>query len=167
MKRTLIALLLYTEVISQSFANISDSNFLDIQKTNRSSEYIFESYPNQELISVRVLGAVKNAGLYHVPNDINLSTVIALAGGTTSEADTENIIIANDLKKDQEIMTKKIDLVDSITHHEKDKIVSNDIVFVKSKSSLISADTMKSVSIVSILLSAILTSVLIKEKTAK
>jgi DNA uptake protein ComE-like DNA-binding protein len=167
MKRTLIALLLYTEVISQSFANISDSNFLDIQKTNRSSEYIFESYPNQELISIKVLGAVKHAGLYHVPSDINLSTVIALAGGTTTDADTENIIVANDIKTDQVISSKKIDLVDSITHNEKDKIFSNDIVFVKSKSSLISADTMKSVSIVSILLSAILTSVLIKEKTAK
>ena len=165
MNRKLIALLLYSIIISQSFASISETIFLDNQKTNRSSEYIFESYPNQELISVRVLGAVKNAGLYHVPQDINLSTILALAGGTTNEADTENIIIANDLKSDHENSTRNINLINSIKENNKNPILENDIVFIKNKTSFISPDTMKSVSIISILLSAVLTTVLIKEKT--
>lgn len=166
MRRTTSALLLYVLIISQSFAKLSETNFINNQKTYQSSEYIFESYPNQELISIRVLGAIKNAGLYHVPPKINLSTVIALAGGTTPEADTENIIIANDYNQNNKDI-KNVNLVDSIKKNELNSINESDIIFIKSKGSLISSDTMKSVSIVSILLSAVLTTVLIKEKTSK
>jgi hypothetical protein len=166
MRRTTSALLLYVLIISQSFAKLSETNFINNQKTYQSSEYIFESYPNQELISIRVLGAIKNAGLYHVPPKINLSTVIALAGGTTPDADTENIIIANDYNQNNKDI-KNVNLVDSIKKNELNSINESDIIFIKSKGSLISSDTMKSVSIVSIILSAVLTTVLIKEKTSK
>ena len=167
MKRVTSALVLYSVIISQSFAEISEANFLNNQKNYRSSEYIFESLPNQELISVRVLGAVKNAGLYHVPTNINLPTMIALAGGTTSEADTENIIITNEQKNQIQHPIQNINLVESIKENKNQTINENDIIFVKNKTSFISTDTMKSVSVVSLLLSAILTTVIIKEKTAR
>lgn len=163
MRRSSITVLLYFFIISQSKASQ-----IDIQKTsnynvNSSSEYIFESYPNQELIPIRLIGAIKNAGLYHIPSDMKLTTLIALAGGTTSDADIENIIIGNDqkTKKSSTINLEQTLKSDAETDYT---LKGNDIVLIKNKSPMISNDTVRTVSMVSIVLTTILTAMLIKER---
>ena len=39
------------------------------------SEFVFRSYESEELISVKLLGAVKKAGLYHIPANMDLITL--------------------------------------------------------------------------------------------
>lgn len=168
-KSTSVLIIIYTLL----FSNLTHANELKSAKYNLSSpsEFVFESYPNQKLIPIRLLGAVKNAGLYHVPEDIKLTTLLTLAGGTHNDADIKNILIGNDQKK---VMTGEGKEVDSLNLNLEDVLKSgakndytlnaNDIVLVKNKDSFISNDTFRTISIVSIVLTSLLTAVLIKDK---
>lgn len=174
MRRSTILLLLYALITSQSFAGQSELQFNSKYNVNTSSEYIFESYPNQELIPIRLLGAIKNAGLYHIPHSMKLTTLLSLAGGTTAEADLENIIIGNDqhmfkseIGKDEKSLT--IDLEDILKKGAKNDytLIANDIVLIKNKSPIVSNDAFRTISIVSVILTSILTAIVIKDRYKK
>jgi hypothetical protein len=139
---------------------------------NSSSEFIFESYPNQELIPIRLLGAIKNAGLYHIPTNMKLITLLVLAGGTTTDADLENILIGNDQRPihatnetDKKSMSVNLEEVLKKGAQNDYTLVSNDIVLIKNKSPLISNDSFRVVSVISVLLTAVLTAIVIRDKT--
>lgn len=169
MRRLAITVLLYCLIVSQSFASLNEIQKPSNYNLNSSSEFIFESYPNQELIPIRLIGAIKNAGLYHIPSDMKLTTLIALAGGTTAEADIENIIIGNDQKNKETIKSKNINIEQILKNGAETDytLVPNDIVLVKNKSPMISNDTLRTVSVISIVLTTILTALLIKERNHK
>jgi len=168
MKNATKILILYSALISQSFALTNLSENIPKTNLNSTSEFIFETYPNQELISIRLLGAIKNSGLYHVPNNMKLTTLLALAGGTTNEADLENIVIGKDYDGNKSNSTK-IDLEDGLKNGLKNDytLSPNDIVLVKNKTSIISNDSYRSISVVSVILSSILTAVIIKDRYKK
>ena len=126
------------------------------------SEFVFQTYKNQKLISIRLLGAVNKAGVYHVPKDLKLVTLLSLAGGTTSEADVEDILVGNE----SEGQSQKIDLYESIKSGSKGaySLKANDVILVKRKKSLISNDTWKIISVISVLLTGALTAIAINDK---
>ncbi len=164
MRRFVASVLLYCFLISQSFASQNNLNRNNSNYTvNSTSEFIFESYPNQELISIRLLGAVKNAGLYHIPSNMKLTTLLALAGGTNSDANLENIMIGNDQNK-----MKDINLEETLKNAKDDyTLVSNDIVLIKNKSPWISNDSFRVFSVISVVLTSILTAIVIKDRYKK
>ena len=97
MRRLIICLFTYSILVNQAFAApVTENGKATKYNLSSPSEFVFESYPNQDLIPIRLLGAVKNAGLYHVPANMKLTTLLSLAGGTNTEADLENIVIGND-----------------------------------------------------------------------
>lgn len=157
-----------------SFAAQTDLNRNAKYNVNSASEFIFESYPNQELIPIRLLGAIKNAGLYHIPPDMKLITLLSLAGGTTNEADLENILIGND---QQAMLAKLGNGKKSLTVNLEDTLkngatsdytlVPNDIVLIKNKTPLISNDSFRVVTVMSVLLTSLLTVVIINDKYKK
>lgn len=157
-----------------SFAAQADLNRNAKYNVNTASEFIFESYPNQELIPIRLLGAIKNAGLYHIPPDMKLITLLSLAGGTTNEADLENILIGND----QQVLVSKsgtdrksltVNLEETLKNGAMADytLVPNDIVLIKNKTPLISNDSFRVVTVLSVLLTSLLTVVIIKDKYSK
>jgi hypothetical protein len=172
MRRLIICLFTYSILVNQSFSSTMTET-VKVSKYNLSSpsEFVFESYPNQDLIPIRLLGAVKNAGLYHVPANMKLTTLLTLAGGTNTEADLENIIIGND---QQEVISPKgeskkslnINLEDVLKEGAKNDYTlnSNDIVLIKNKSPLVSNDSFRIISIVSVLLTTVLTAVIIRDR---
>jgi hypothetical protein len=171
MKRFISCLFIYSTLVNQTFANTADLNKSSKIGMGSPSEFVFESYPNQELIPIRLLGAVKNAGLYHIPENMKLTTLLTLAGGTNNEADLENIIIGNDQTsiKDQNGKEKKsltVNLEEVLQNDAKTDytLVSNDIVLIKNKNPLISNDSFRIISIVSVLLTTLLTAVIIRDK---
>ena len=174
MRRLAATVLLYTTIISQSLAaqnELSKSNTK--YNINSSSEFIFESYPNQELIPIRLLGAIKNAGLYHIPVNMKLTTLLALAGGTTTDADLENILIGNDqqpihTKDGLEKKSLNVNLEESLQNARNDyTLVSNDIVLIKNKTPWISNDSFRVFSIISVILTSVLTAIVIKDRYNK
>ncbi|MBY0415189.1 MAG: SLBB domain-containing protein [Bdellovibrionales bacterium] len=171
MRRLIICLFAYSIIVNQTFGAQVEAMKSTKYNLSSPSEFVFESYPNQELIPIRLLGAVKNAGLYHVPVNMKLTTLLSLAGGTNSEADLENIVIGNDQKSvvssdGQEKASLNLNLEEVLKTGAKSDytLASNDIVLVKNKSPLISNDSFRIISIVSVVLTALLTAVIIKDK---
>ena len=171
MRRLIICLIMYSILVNQTFAAQADTGKSAKYNLSSPSEFVFESYPNQDLIPIRLLGAVKNAGLYHVPANMKLTTLLSLAGGTNNEADLENIVIGNDQQNvispdGQEKKSLNLDLEEVLKSGAKNDytLASNDIVLIKNKSPLISNDSFRIISIVSVVLTALLTSVIIKDK---
>ncbi len=172
MRRLVASVILYCLLISQSFAAQNDSSKSSKYTVNSSSEFIFESYPNQELIPIRLLGSIKNAGLYHIPANMKLTTLLALAGGTTTDADLENIIIGNDQQaiktndgQDKKSITVDLEKILKSGANTDYTLVSNDIVLIKNKSPMVSNDAFRIISIVSVLLTTVLTAVVIRDRT--
>lgn len=171
MRHLIICLFTYSILVSQTFAATSEVSKTSKYNLSSPSEFVFESYPNQDLIPIRLLGAVKNAGLYHVPTNMKLTTLLSLAGGTNSEADLENIVIGNDQQNvlapnGEEKTSLTVNLEDVLKSGAKNDYTlnSNDIVLIKNKSPMISNDSFRIISIVSVVLTALLTAVVIKDK---
>lgn len=172
MRRMIICLFTYSILINQTFAATqADTSKTTKYNLSSPSEFVFESYPNQDLIPIRLLGAVKNAGLYHVPANMKLTTLLSLAGGTNNEADLENIVIGNDQQaitapNGEQKTSLNLNLEDVLKNGAKNDytLASNDIVLIKNKSPLVSNDSFRIISIISVLLTAALTAVLIKDK---
>lgn len=126
------------------------------------SEFVFQSYKNQELISLRLLGAVNKAGLYHVPKDIKLLTLLSLAGGTAKDAEVEEIMIGSESQKE----LTKVNLYEAINKqvNQEYKFKPNDTIYVKHKKPFISNDSWKIISVISVLLTTALTAIAIDDK---
>jgi len=174
MRRFVAPVLLYCVLISQSFASLNEIPKNNTKyNVNSSSEFIFESYPNQELIPIRLLGAIKNAGLYHIPAKMKLTTLLTLAGGTTNDADIENIIIGNDqqsIHKSDGIDKKTLsfNLEETLKDTKNDyTLVPNDIVLIKNKTPWISNDSFRVFSVISVVLTSMLTAIVIKDRYNK
>jgi hypothetical protein len=170
MRQLIIALIAWTLLTNTSFAVQAESNKNLKYNLSSPSEFVFESYPNQPLIPIRLLGAVKNAGLYHVPAEMKLTTLLSLAGGTTSDADLENIVIGNDQKKEGQANSMKslsLNLEEVLEGKSNTDytLASNDIVLIKNREPMISNDSFRIVTVVSLFLTIILTGVLIHDKT--
>lgn len=136
------------------------------QKISRPSEFIYQSFPHQELISIRLLGEVTRAGLYHIPKGLDLITLLSLAGGTTKNANLENIIISNDHPTKKIKNGIELNLTESLSQpigpiHP---LRRNDIILIKPKVPIISNDTWKIISVLSVILTTTLTAVVINEK---
>lgn len=171
MRRLIICLFTYSILINQTFAATAEKTKAAKYNLSSPSEFVFESYPNQELIPIRLLGAVKNAGLYHVPVNMKLTTLLSLAGGTNNEADLENIVIGNDQQnvispEGESKASLNLNLEEVLRSGAKKDytLASNDIVLIKNKSPMISNDSFRIISIVSVLLTTLLTAVIIKDK---
>ena len=125
------------------------------------SEFVFQSYKNQELISLRLLGAVHKAGVYHVPKDIKLITLLSLAGGTTKDAEVEKIIIGSESKK----MVTEVSLYKAMNNQAQKEYEfnTNDTIFIEHKKSVISDNSWKVISVMSMLLTATLTAMAIND----
>lgn len=171
MRRLIICLFTYTILVNQTYAATTEVTKNQKYNLSSPSEFVFESYPNQELIPIRLLGAVKNAGLYHVPVNMKLTTLLSLAGGTSNEADLENIVIGNDQQNvvsadgvSQKSLNLNLEEVLKAGAKNDYTLASNDIVLIKNKSPLISNDSFRIISIVSVVLTTLLTAVIIKDK---
>lgn len=161
-RKILFFILIYSIGISHSYAQVQPAQ--NRVSLGSPSEFVFESYPNEPLIPVRLLGAVKNAGLYHIPKNMKLTTLLSLAGGTDSEADLGKIVVGNDLAgAPNNVVLNLEDMIETGRNNDY-SLNAHDIVLVKNKTPLISNDSFRIISIVSIVLTSILTGVLIKDR---
>lgn len=174
MRKYITGIILYSIFTTQVFATQTELARSAKYNVNSASEFVFESYPNQELIPIRLLGAIKNAGLYHIPPNTKLLTLLTLAGGTTNEADLENVLIGND---QQNVISTSSGEKKSLTVNLEETLrkgatsdytlAPNDIILIKHKTPLISNDTFRAVTVLSVVLTSLLTALIIKNKSYK
>lgn len=145
----------------------SASSFFEIKEPPRASEYIYRSSPKESLIGVQLLGAVKNPGIYYIPTNTDVLKLLALAGGS-EDADLSEILVR---KTDPaqagvyELDVKK--LMKSTANVKPFKLAQDDFVYVPKREPWISNDVSKTITIVSLVATIVLTGVLIDKNTTK
>src|SRR5690348_14969630 len=93
--RSFLALAL---VSSQCFAQnrtfLSNSVSDDVYK-NKLSVFYFNKTGAEILRPVKLLGVVARPGIYNLPENTNLSTLLSIAGGIEHGADLKNVSVSN------------------------------------------------------------------------
>ena len=147
---------------TQGFAEGS-SSFFEIKEPPRAAEYIYRSSPKESLIAVQLLGAVKNPGIYYIPTNTDVLKLLALAGGS-EDADLAEILVRKTDPSQSgvyELDVKK--LMKSTAGVKPFKLAQDDFVYVPKKEPWISNDVSKTITIVSLLSTIVLTAVLIEK----
>lgn len=141
------------------------SSFFEIKEPPRAAEYIYRSSPKESLIGVQLMGAVKFPGLYYIPTNTDLLKLITLAGGT-SEGDLSEVLVRKTDPSGPGVYELNIEkLMKSSADVKPFKLAQDDFVYIPEKKPWISNDVSRSVTIVSLITSIILTSVLIERNS--
>lgn len=145
----------------------------DVKMPQQASEYIFRSSPKESLISVQLLGAVQKPGIYYVPMNTDLLKLLTLAGGNTSGGDISNVMVRKTEPEkwanlassalDEHRGTYSVDIQELIRYGGAGalKVAHDDLVYVPVRESLVSSEASKTVTIVSVAMSIVLTGLLI------
>jgi hypothetical protein len=159
---------------TSSTAGIGDLGSIgDIKPPQQASEYIYRSSPKESLISVQLLGAVQKPGVYYIPTNTELLKVLTLAGGSTNGGDISEVMVRkSDPEKwstihskalDEHRGTYEVDVAELIKQGGGDALRMNhdDLIYVPARESMVSPETSKTITMVSVLMSIVLTGLLI------
>lgn len=148
---------------STAFAQ-NTSSFFEVKEPPRAAEYIFRSAPKETLIGVQLLGAVKNPGVYYIPPTTDLLKLLALAGGE-QDADLTEIIVRKVDPVGNGVYELDMKRLMKTTGGKQFKLTQDDFIYVPKKEPWISNDISRTVSILSLLATIVLTGVLIDKNS--
>jgi len=167
-RRAISIIVTFVFVVSQTWSSIAraESNFFEIKEPPRASEFIYRSSPKESLIGVQLLGAVKNPGIYYIPPQTDLLKLVTLAGGS-EDADLSSVLVRKTDSSQNGVYEVDLNkLMKSTSEIKPFKLAQDDFVYIPKKEPWISNDVSRSITIVSLITTIILTSVLI-EKNSK
>lgn len=144
---------------SAAFAQNTNS-FFEVKEPPRAAEYIFRSSPKETLIGVQLLGAVKNPGIYYIPPTTDLLKLLALAGGE-QDADLSEVIVRKTDPTQVGVYELDMERLMKTTDAKPFKLTQDDFVYVPKKQPWLSNDVSRTVTIISMLATIVLTGVLI------
>ena len=152
--------------ISSSFA-YGQSNFFEIKEPPRAAEYIYRSSQKESLIGVQLLGAVQKPGLYYIPANTDILKLLTLAGGI-EDANLSEVIV----RKIDPTQSGVYELdMNKFMHSSADvkpfKLTQDDLIFIPKKEPWISNDVSRTITLVSLVTSIVLTAVLIDKNSNK
>ena len=172
--RSLVGILIFLSRISFAATSLNDlASVGDIKAPQQASEYIFRSSPKEALVSVQLLGAVQKPGIYYVPIGTDLLKLLTLAGGNTLAGDMSDVMVRKteperwgDLASpalDEHRGTYSVDVQELIRHGGAGtlKMAHDDLVYVPQRESFVSSEASKTVTVVSVAMSIVLTGLLI------
>jgi hypothetical protein len=141
-------------------------NFFEVKEPPRAAEYIYRSSAKETLIGVHLLGAVQKPGIYYVPPNTDILKLLTLAGGI-DDADLTGVVVRKVEPSQAGVYELDMDkFMKSSPDTKPFKLAQDDFIFVPKKQPWISNDVSRSITIVSLITSIILTAVLI-DKNAK
>lgn len=165
MLKSRVLTLAIAAVFLQSQVTQAQTSFFEVKEPPRAAEYIYRSSQKESLISVQLLGAVKNPGIYYIPPQTDLLKLVTLAGGAENADLTEVVVRKNDPSQKGVYELDLNKLMKSTSEVKPFKLAQDDFVYVPKKQPWISSDIAQSVTIVSLITSIILTSILIEKNS--
>jgi hypothetical protein len=152
-------------IFFQSQTVLAQTGFFEVKEPPRASEYIYRSSPKESLISVQLLGAVKNPGIYYIPPQTDLLKLVTLAGGA-DDADLTEVVVRKTDPSQKGVYELDLEkLMKSTSEVKSFKLAQDDFVYIPKKEPWISNDVSRSVTIVSLITSIVLTSILIEKNS--
>lgn len=153
---------LLTQITTQ---HVHAQGFFEVKEPPRAAEYIYRSSPKESLIGVQLLGAVKNPGLYYIPSSTDLLKLVTLAGGT-DEADLSSIVIRKTEGSQKGVYEVDLNRLMKTTSDSKPlNLAQDDFIYIPKKEPWISNDVSRTITIVSLVATIILTGVLIQKNS--
>ncbi len=144
----------------------AEGSYFEVKEPQRAAEYIYRSSPKESLIGVQLIGAVHKPGLYYIPMNTDILKLITLAGGT-DDADLANILVRKTDPTQSgvyELDVKK--LMKSSADAKPFRLAQDDFVYIPKKEPWISNEVARTITLISLICTIVLTSVLI-EKNSK
>jgi len=173
MKLFMVFLTAWSSIVSAATPNTDLGSVGDIKTPQQASEYIFRSSPKESLISVQLLGAVQKPGIYYVPANTDLLKLLTLAGGSANGSDMSDVMIRKSEPEkwasiqnkalDEHRGTYEVDVQELIQQGGGNVLQMNhdDLVYVPPRESMVSPETSKTITMVSVVMSIVLTGLLI------
>ena len=115
------------------------------------SEYFYMRSGKDILKPVKLLGVVTKPGLYHLPANTSLTSLLALSGGALPDANTKKILIS---RKDGTVETRDLQL--AIRYGQDPQLNEGDIVVVPKQEDFMSANTATTILVVASLLTVLI-----------
>ncbi len=144
----------------------ADGNFFEIKEPPRAAEFIYRSSQKESLIGVQLLGAVHKPGLYYVPANTDILKLLTLAGGIEDANLSEVIVRKTDPSQAGVFELDMNKFMRSSADSKPFKLTQDDLIFIPQKEPWISNDVSRTIALVSLVTTIVLTAVLI-EKNSK
>ncbi len=165
MLRSRVFTVVIAAIFFQTQTALAQNSFFEIKEPPRAAEYIYRSSQKETLISVQLLGAVENPGIYYIPAQTDLLKLVSLAGGTR-DADLAEVLVRKTDPSQKGVYELDLNkLMKSTSEVKPFKLAQDDFVYIPKKQPWISSDIAQSVTIISLITSIILTSVLIEKNS--
>ena len=119
---------------------------------SRLSEYFYNKTGKEVLKPVQVIGGVQKPGLYHLPDNTSLTTLISVSGGMAQDADTKNIVIRH---ADGSVDTK--DIYEIVSKNDNLGLRGGDMIYIPKNEGWFSSGASNNILIITSLLSLALT----------
>ncbi|MCB0356744.1 MAG: SLBB domain-containing protein, partial [Bdellovibrionales bacterium] len=111
------------------------------------------------LVPVRLIGDVGKPGLYHVPQNTSMLTLLAISGGPGKSADVDKIKVSTMNGKSSEVSMKQL------VSTESQYLVNNgDVIYVPQKDVTFDQNTVNAFTVISGVISVLLTGFLVAEQ---
>jgi len=156
----LIKILLTLQFIFMPLNAWAQTSGIEDTYMSRISEYFYNKTGREVLRPVQLLGGVAKPGLYHIPEGTSLTTLLAISGGTTPDAEVREITIRNsEGKKFYENLPKVAEGGTGTT------LKGGEIIYIPRKEGWIDQPTAQTLTVLTSILSVFLTAYLVHDST--
>lgn len=166
MKNIIVTFAVALSFLSNQIAWAQGSTYFEIKEPPRAAEYIFRSSQKETLIGVQLLGAVKNPGIYYIPPTTDLLKLITLAGGE-ADANLSEVLVRKTDQSQQGVYELNVEKLMQTTDTKSFKLAQDDFIYIPKKEPWISNDVSRTVTVVSMIATIVLTAVLIDNNSKK
>lgn len=125
----------------------------------RLSEYFYNQNNVDILVPVRLMGNVNKPGLYHVPSQTSMLTLLSISGGPGKNADVESINVSSMNGKQS-----KLSLSQLITTEKHFIVQQGDVIFIPDKNVTFDQNTLNAFTVITGVVSLLLTAVLVSQQ---
>lgn len=127
-------------------------------------EYFAGAYPGAVMMKVNILGAVNKPGVYNVPVNSELTSVLSYAGGPSKEAELDEVFVRS--KVGSEYKVKKINLENFFSDAKEQPYMlkPDDYVYIEQNEGLVNNNLMRTSTVIASIL-GIVVSILVIDKS--
>lgn len=165
MKKILSFCISWVMITSTVFSQ--DEVFTMKKTMNNTQEYFAGAYPGTVMMKVNLLGGVNKPGVYNVPVNSELTSVLTYAGGPSKEAEVGEVFIRS--KKGSDYEVKKVNLENFFkdSNEKPFRLKPDDYVYVKQGEELINNNVYRASMVISAIVGVVLTGLLIDRTLQK
>jgi hypothetical protein len=136
-------------------------SMLEEQYKSRISEFYYSRTGTEILKPVQIMGQVGRPGLYHLPVNTSLLTLLTISGGTVQDADNAKMLVRTPQGVREE------NLYQMIKEGRDISLTGGEIIVVPQKTPWIQADVVNGVTVLTGIMTAILTGLLVSNELKK